>query len=312
MRGLPRLVVQMGDAAGGTVSRRDLKAVGFTDDDIRGWLETGLLIRVHRGEYRVAKSGDRREQDLASMVWRAGPGSRLAGPLVCSLLGLEGFGARTNDHLVVPPGRRVRGVDFRIVRTHVPDEDKALVVGLPAVTTARALIGASAVFSAARIRVAHDDAVFKGLLRRGEFAARAADLGNVYGAAQARRVAAGGALRSESEPERDVFQIFRGRDPRPERQVWVCWRGRWYRLDYAFREVRLALEYDGATHADTRAADADRDLALLSLGIVTIRLTSAMMRDPAETRRRILAVYTERAGFGLEPIPRATPPWATD
>src|SRR5687767_8360375 len=80
---------------------------------------------------------------------------------------------------------------------------------LPGVTAARALVGASTGYSAARVRVAHDDAHRRGLVAKGEFAELADRLGNSYGAAAARRVARGGALDSESEPERDLLSVFR-------------------------------------------------------------------------------------------------------
>ena len=80
-------------------------------------------------------------------------------------------------------------------------------------------------------------------------------------------------------------------------------------MDFAYRDLRVALEYDGAIHDRTREADADRDLALLELQIITIRVTKAMLRDAAATRRRILAVVAERNGSDIPPLPRMSPPW---
>lgn len=310
MRGLPPPVLMMADAAGGTLSRRDLIAMGYSALQIRAWLRAGLLVQTGRGEYRVAGSAHPLRQELATMLWRAGSGSRLAGPLVCHLHGLKGFGARTTDHVAVPPHRRVRGVEFKVVRTPVPEEDQDRVLDLPAVTVARALIGAAPDFAPARIRVAHDDAKWRGLVKPGEFAARAADLGNAYGAAVARRIATNGVMDQESEPERDLYSLFRPGDPVPESQVWICWHGRWHRLDFAYRDVRLDVEYDGQDHDATRERDADRDLALAELAVQTIRVTKAMMRSPEDTRRRILAVYATRTGLGLPPLPADEPPWA--
>lgn len=96
--------------------------------------------------------------------------------------------------------------------------------------------------SPSRIRAAHDDAKRKKLLRDGEFESGAIALGRASGGPQARAIARGGALRKESEQERSLFAIVRPGDATPEEQVWVCWRGAWYRLDFAFRGPRLALE----------------------------------------------------------------------
>lgn len=309
MLGLPPDVLLMCENSAATTSRRDLIARGYAPARIAWWLEAGLLERTGRGEYRVAGSDATIKQELATRLWRAGPGSRIAGALRCALAELKGFPLEW-DHFAIPPHRRVRGVDFTVIRTPLPEEDHDWVMGLPAVTVARGLIGASATSAPARIRVAHDDAKFRKLIRDGEFERRAIALGNAYGAPQARAVAAGGALRKESEPERHLFSIFRPGDPIPEEQVWVYGRGRWHRLDFAFRSARLDLEYDGKDHERTREKDADRDLLLAEMDIETIRITKAMMSDPSDVRRRILAVYNRRRAQGLAPIPLLVPPWA--
>ena len=91
----------------------------------------------------------------------------------------------------------------------------------------------------------------------------------------------------------------------------MCWHGRWFRLDFAYLDGRLDVEYDGANHDQRREEDADRDLALMELQIQTIRVTRKMMRDPAGTRRRILAVLEQRRGLGLPPLVPDAPPWPT-
>ncbi len=81
-------------------------------------------------------------------------------------------------------------------------------------------------------------------------------------------------------------------------------------VGFAFLEARLALEYDGGDRRHTRAQDADRDLALSELDVATIRITAAMMRNPHDTRRRILGVYRKRVRLGLPPMVPDPPPWA--
>jgi hypothetical protein len=312
MSRLPLPVLLLCENAAATASRRDLVALGYPPAQVDWWLRSGAFEQAELGQWRLSGSEPTLRQQLATRLWRAGPGARIAGGLRLALAGLPGFVLDDRwDHIAVPPGRRVRGVGFRVVRTPLPPEDHDRVLDLPAVTVARGLIGASASCVPARIRVAHDDARRRKLVADGEYAERAGALGRAYGAPQARRIAAGGALRMESEPERDLFSVFRAGDPVPEEQAWVCWRGRWYRLDFGFRAARLALEYDGEDHAGRREEDADRDLALAELQVQTLRITKAMMRDPADVRRRILAVYEHRMTLGLTPLPVAEPPWPT-
>jgi hypothetical protein len=312
MSGLPLPVLLLCENAAATTSRADLIALGYEPSQVDWWLRSGAFEQCELGQWRLAGSEPTLKQQLATRLWRAGPGARIAGPLRLAVAGLSGFVLDDQwDHIAVPPGRRVRGVDFRVVRTPLPAEDHDRVLDLPAVTVARGLIGASATAASARIRVAHDDAKRRKLIADGEFAERAGALGRAYGAPQARRIAGGRTLRMESEPERNLFSVFRPGDPVPDEQVWVCWRGRWFRLDFGFRAARLALEYDGEDHAERREEDADRDLALAELHVQTLRITKTMMVDPADVRRRILAVYEHRMTLGLAPLPVVEPPWPT-
>ena len=220
---------------------------------------------------------------------------------------MKGFTAQTAEHIAIPAGRRVSGVEFKVVRTSIPQGHTMRLHGLPMLIPERLFIGAAAAHRPARIRLGWDDARRAGLVRLTRLDECLAVLGRAYGAPQMRRIRP--ELDKESEPERDLFKIFRPSDPTPVAQVWQCWRGRWYRLDFAFLRARLAVEYDGRHHEQTREQDADRDLALKELDIDTIRVTAGMMRNPQDTRGRILAVHRRRMQLGLPPIVPDTPPW---
>jgi hypothetical protein len=323
---LPRAVLERAEARAGTVSRRALIRLGFARQELDYWLAIGLIERTGHGEYRVAGSERSIAQALWSVVARAGDGARLAGPIVLGLRGIKGFAHLARDldarllgpgpvgeldHVAVPTGRRVRGVEFRVVRTPMPAEDRDEVLGVPAVTVARALVGAARTEHPARIRSAFDDARFKGLVTEPEVVTTTARLGLGYGAAQMRRILRTGALQHESEAERDLLSIFRPGDPVPEPQVWVRWHERYFRLDFAYLAGRVDLEYDGGNHGRRREEDAERDLAIAELRIHPLRITRKMMRDPEGTRRRILAVVEQRRALDLPPIVPEPPPWVT-
>lgn len=308
MHGLPAPVLAMADALNGMVSRRDLSALGYAGTTIDRWVTRGLLVRLCRGEYRVAGCGTPKLQQVAAMVWRAGAGAHVGGGLGLGLLGIKGFTTEKDDHIAIPaPRRGVTGVDFRVVSTPIPPCDRTRWNGLPMLTPERLFISAAATHRPARIRVGWDDAKFKGLGSLRLLRERTDALGRAYGAPEMRRILPD--LDKESEPERDLAAIFRPGDPHPVAQVWVECNGRWYRLDFALLAARLALEYDGKNHDRTREKDADRDLALKVLKIDTIRVTRAMLRSPEETRRQILEIHRHRLSLGLAPIVPGTPPW---
>jgi hypothetical protein len=71
---------------------------------------------------------------------------------------------------------------------------------------------------------------------------------------------------------------------------------KFYVLDIAWPEVRIALEYDGfAAHEERQERDAERDGRLAGRGWVTIRATAADLRDPSRVLAELRAQFTRRA-----------------
>ena len=68
-----------------------------------------------------------------------------------------------------------------------------------------------------------------------------------------------------------------------------------YRLDFAWEEVRVAVEYDGyAAHVSRGVRDAARDAELRRLGWTVIRATAADLMDPAELHAAIRRAFWRR------------------
>lgn len=69
-----------------------------------------------------------------------------------------------------------------------------------------------------------------------------------------------------------------------------------YRLDFAWEEFRVALEYDGfAAHVGRSLRDAAREADLRRLGWTVIRATAADLKDPAELHAAIRRALWRRA-----------------
>lgn len=106
----------------------------------------------------------------------------------------------------------------------------------------------------------------------------------VRGSAQLRRVLElmDPAAESCMETRTRLVLVLRG-VPAPTSQFWVVLRtGKRVRLDLAWPEAKLAVEYDGPEHRTITGQnrDAFRDAALGDLGWDVVHVTSAMVLDP--------------------------------
>ena len=85
--------------------------------------------------------------------------------------------------------------------------------------------------------------------------------------------------------------------PRPEVNINVFHNGRWIaRVDIAWREARLVLEYDGAVHLqeDVRRRDAVRRNELQEAGWLVLTVTADDLRRPTDMATRVAANYWRR------------------
>ncbi|NIJ14052.1 hypothetical protein FHU38_004396 [Saccharomonospora amisosensis] len=85
--------------------------------------------------------------------------------------------------------------------------------------------------------------------------------------------------------------------PVPEQQVPVTdIAGRvLYRLDFAWSQVRVAVEYDGyEAHEASREADAERDEDLRRRGWIVLRADAADLRDPSRLVAAVLDAFRRR------------------
>lgn len=311
MPALPPEVIAVASEHRDVVSRRQLLELGYTTGAIAGWVSGGLLQPHCRGQYVLPGAAVDAVGRLLAALARSGKDARIGGSWACGLWGLEGFDLSGVDHVLVDPKRRVRGAPFTVIRSPMPPVDQATVDNVPTLTVTRGLIDVTPTHPAKTVRVAYDSARRAGLTSLEELSRRATELGNVRGAPQMRRLLATGLLRHESEGERNLAQLWRSGDPIPEAQVWVACGSRRYRLDFAFLDARLCLEYDGREfheRALDRYRDYARDLALAQLNIQTLRISARMLRTPDRTRRQILAVRHDRLRLDLPPIMPCEPP----
>jgi hypothetical protein len=235
-------------------------------------------------------------------VARAGNGARAGGVSACALFGLEGLDLRIQPVILIPPERRVRSVDFRVRRSDVPSQDRAIVRGIPAVTPAWALIGAAGELSPRASRVAVDSARRKGLLTVERLERRALLAGATPGGRCILRLVGSGALEQESEGER-AFARFIGRlDPPVEWQVEIL---PGIRPDALWRDAAMTFEYEGRDR-HTGMVDLEHDLprllAIEAAGWDVTRVTNGMLEDAERTFAAIRSKRKRRLGaLALDP-----------
>lgn len=296
----------------GIVTRPDLLALPDVDRHvIDGWLRAGILISLWPGVYRVVGCPLTRVAAHYAAVRRAGVGAVAADESALGLGEVEGFGVPKRPRIAVEPERRVTGVSFVVCRTPLASPPQCL-DGVPAMGYERALIGASPRRTPAQVRAAYDDLRRRRELDQDLLHHLAVSLGQVPGAPVMRGLLRSGFQAQESEGERSLALIFRPEDPPLHPQVWVEVEGRWYRLDLAILITRLNLEYDGEDHHTIdgdRHRDAERDLALESIDVRTLRITTPHLRAPERTRQRVLAVHRKRLAAGYPPLVPLTPPF---
>lgn len=103
--------------------------------------------------------------------------------------------------------------------------------------------------------------------------------------------------RSESPPETRVrLQLIHAGLPRPELQWPVSGAGRDRRLDLAWPEYGVAVEYDGRDHAvaDRRGRDIDRLDELRTQGWIVVVVTSRQLARPMWVPDRVRAALVSR------------------
>lgn len=137
-----------------------------------------------------------------------------------------------------------------------------------------------------------------GMVRLDDVRDAVADLPRGRGTAQARRVAALAAEFAESPQETRLrLVVVRAGLPAPVPQFRVFDdEGFVARVDLAYPELRIAIEYDGHWHAERRAFLDDRRRLnrLVAAGWVVLHVTSDDLRRPERLLARIRALRAQR------------------
>lgn len=291
---LPDLVVALFARQIGVAARRQLVALASAKA-VDGWVRHGLLVKVHRGVYRIRGAPVSDEQALLAAVLRCGEGSAAGPRMSCALFGLEGFSLSDAIDVAVPMERRLTRVDFELVPMPITGADRCITADVPALHVGSSLIALAPSIEESAWRVAWDSARRKGLLTTGRMRSRALRSDDPGASVVLERLASG-TLEPDGEGERRLQTVLNGFVPQPEWGVETLVPGR--RLDCAWCDIRLALEYDGRDHhvlPTDRDSDGMRDLECELHDVTVIRITKGMLdADSAAVREMIERIYFRR------------------
>lgn len=289
----------------GLVERSQAVAAGVSARDLERLCPVHLE-RVHPAVYRLAGSPPSRDQRLLAACLAAGPDAAVSHRSAAASWALVD-GEADRIELVTP---RRRSLDLRHVMVHRSLDLRAEHVsrrnGVPTTHPMRTLVDLGAVVSRRAVADALERALVARLCSVAAVEAMVFDVSQRgrNGVGVLRRIVDDRALRAASPDgllEPRMARLFvRFELPAPTYQFVVTDGGVFVaRVDFAYPELRIAIEVDGfAVHGapDAMAADFVRQNRLLALGWTVLRFTwHQVVREPAKVAAAIRAVLGSKS-----------------
>ena len=230
------------------MTRAQLLDAGLSATGIERRLANGILLREHRGVYRVGHRAPSTEATYLAAVYACGEGALLSRRAAAHLFRLI-KGSAPRPAVVFPTQRRVPGVETW--RSRVDPRDATTHRAIPTTTVPRTLVDLAAVLPpAALARACHE----AGVLHRTAPAHVEAALTrrpNSRGAAKLRSVLRGDVHVTLSKLERRFLEVLREAGlPLPETNRPASGR----RVDCRWPTQRLTVELDGYRYHSSRHA----------------------------------------------------------
>lgn len=240
------------------VSRGQLLALGLSSDALQGRLESGALIRLHRGVYAMGGSPPTRERRWAAAVLACGPTAALSHLSAAAL-----WCVRHTDPVVIDVSLASRSRRGRKgIRTHRPRhltaDDVGAHRGVRTTAVPRTLIDCAEVLQPRKIERMLDEAHHLKLLDTAELDRSLERHRHRTGAARLRKLLTThepGTTRTRSPLEESFLQLIRQTGlPQPlvNEELGP------YTIDFLWPQERVAVETDGRDSHE-RAAARERD-----------------------------------------------------
>lgn len=288
---LPDLLARRVAAGHHHLQRRDGVLLGYTDDDLRHWVRTGLCTPLGGGAYVINTplDGDpykvRKRNHLrrASAVLAGLPGAYLVGHSAALAHGLPVL--TPPDAVEISRNPRIRS-DRKTIQAHAPWGETVIEAsGLACQSVAHTIVGLAARHGLATALVSADAALHRHSTSTAELIAACEDYGTRRGVTIARRVASMADARIES-PGESLFRLLAlqaGIRLTPQVTIhdehggWVA------RVDFVIEGSSVVVEFDGLgkyrTERDLREEKL-RQNALERLGYTVVRVLNRDLERP--------------------------------
>lgn len=226
------------------------------------------------------------------------PAAVVTGRSAAEVWGVDVATAEDDVEVTVPPGmHQRRGPGLLVRRATVPDRDRWRRLGLPVTTAGATAVRLAGLLPPVDAVVAVDRMIAMGATDLAEVRALAA-AGTGRGCARARTACARADGLAESPPETRVRLVLEDSPlPRPVAQHTVTVDGFFVaRVDFAWPDRQVALEYDGLWHAEPGqfARDRRRLNRLREAGWVVVFVTAEDLRRPQALVARVAQALSAR------------------
>ena len=260
----------------GVVSHDQLIEAGYTRDEVKGLVNRGHLIRLHRGVYAVGHRCLSTKAYLRAALLATGPDAFLSHRTAAAVYGLRDVAVRRIDVTVADSKRRSRG-SLNLHTTNAPVDVKTR-NGLRVSSFPQMLIELAPQETGRELERLITWGIRKRLLNLDEMRRALASNGRRPGLGKL-RATLGAYLpthdrKSELERDFDAFLLEHPEIPEPQRNIYIDG----WEIDCYWPEHKLVVELDGRPyHVAVHDMEKDRykDAKLLIIGIRTLRITDA-------------------------------------
>jgi hypothetical protein len=293
----------------GLLSSDQLRALGFSDEQRRHLLRSGVLRRLRRSVYAMAGVPQCWEQAVLAAVLAAGPGAVLSHGTAGAVWQLKhcGRAEQAAPGVHVTAERQLRMAGVRGHRRRLEASSRRVRLALPVTSPEQTIADLAGTLTDAQLGECIDDALRRGLLRLDRLRRLVAGLAGpgrrqVVPLRRALADRGAGYDPGGSDWERVMDRTWRRLGlPEAVRQYRVKVNGRSYRLDVALPDLMIGVEWNGFESDGTCAAfdrDSDRRADLTAAGWHMLDFTARS--SPERIASAVLAAVRRRqAMIGL-------------